>query len=54
LPTGCSLATLAELARDGARGPFNAFVHTRQLDERMNGLLLPDLLIKPVQACRAH
>ena len=54
LPTGCSLATLAELARDGARGPFNAFVHTRQLDERMGGLLLPDLLIKPVQACRAH
>ncbi len=52
--TGCSLATLAELARDGARGPFNAFVHTRQLDERMGGLLLPDLLIKPVQACRAH
>jgi hypothetical protein len=52
LPTGCSLATLAELARDGARGPFNAFVHTRQLDERMGGLLLPDLLIKPVQACR--
>ncbi len=45
-----SVATLAELAREGPRSPFNVFLHARQLDERMGGLLLPDLLIKPVQA----